>query len=335
MTRAAARLCLTTALAAALGGCAGQQSVLSPGSDQARDLLYLGVLLVLTCALAYLIVLTFLGAALGRRRRPNATADGAGDPADDSRLARGLRLWIGFVAISVLLLSAASFTADRVLARPAAGQPLTVRVTGHQWWWRIAYRDPQSGQWIETANELHLPQGRPVRLELTSADVIHSFWVPGLHGKLDMIPGRTNVLTITPQKAGWDRGQCGEFCGLQHAQMALWTKVEPPAAFDAWLTNQARPAQGPPSPGLRVIENGPCAACHAVRGTRAIGRAGPDLTHLASRRDLAAGVLPFSRGGLAGWISQPQALKPGAEMPPSGLDGEQTDQVVAYLEALK
>jgi cytochrome c oxidase subunit 2 len=117
--------------------------------------------------------------------------------------------------------------------------------------------------------------------------------------------------------------------------MALWTKVEPPAAFDAWLTNQARPAQGPPSPGLRVIETGPCAACHAVRGTRAIGRAGPDLTHLASRRDLAAGVLPFSRGGLAGWISQPQALKPGAEMPPSGLDGEQTDQVVAYLEALK
>ena len=334
MIRVQAALALATTLAAT-SGCAEQQSVLSPGSDQARDLLMLGVLLSLTCALAYLIVLTFLGAALGRRRRPASTTDGAGDAADDAKLERGLKLWIGFVAAAVFLLSAASFTADRVLARPTAGPPLAVRVTGHQWWWRIAYRDPASGQWIETANELHLPLGRPVRLELTSADVIHSFWVPGLHGKLDMIPGRTNVLTVIPRQAGWMRGQCGEFCGLQHAQMALWTKVETPAAFDAWLANQARPSQAPLSPGLQVIETGPCAACHTVRGTRAAGRAGPDLTHLASRRDLAAGTLPFSRGGLAGWISQPQALKPGVEMPPSGLDGQQTEQVVTYLEALK
>ncbi|CAN5363939.1 cytochrome c oxidase subunit II [soil metagenome] len=334
MTRVLLRLGLATALTAA-AGCAGEQSVLAPGSDQARDLLVLGVLLTLTCALAYLVVLTFLSAALARRRRTAAAADGAGDPGDDARLARGLKLWIGFVGAGVCLLSVASFTADRVLARPAASPPLDVRITGHQWWWRIAYRDPTSGQWIETANELHLPLGRPVRLELTSADVIHSFWVPGLHGKLDMIPGRTNVLAITPQKAGWTRGQCGEFCGLQHAQMALWTKVEAPGAFDAWLANQVRPAQAPASPGLQLIETGPCAACHTVRGTRAAGRAGPDLTHLAARRDLAAGTLPFTRGGLAGWISQPQALKPGAEMPPSGLDGQQTQQVVTYLEALK
>ncbi len=322
------------AIPLALTGCAGQQSPLAPGSDQARGLLGLGLLVIALCALVYLVVLTLLGAALSRRERAPAS-NAAEDAAGEAKLYRGLKIWAVFVALTVCILATASFTTDRLLARRGAGAPLQVRVTGQQWWWRIAYRSATNGKWIETANELHLPVDRPVSIELTSADVIHSFWIPGLHGKLDMIPGRTNVLTVTPRRLGWLRGQCAEFCGLQHAQMALSAKVETAAEFDRWLQAQSKPAQGPAGQGLALVENGACGGCHTIRGTRATGRAGPDLTHLASRRTLAAGALPFSRGGLTGWVSQPQTIKPGAEMPASGLDAAQTNALVDYLEGLK
>jgi len=318
-----------------LNGCAGQQSVLSPAGDQALTLSWLGLLMLLACLLIYLLVMALLGLALRRRARPAISPGGEVSDPVEGRLRRGLTVWAGFVAVALMILSGASFATDRILATSSGPAPLEVRVTGQQWWWRIAYRSPTTGEWIETANELHLPQGVPARIELTSADVIHSFWVPGLHGKLDMIPGRANVLTVTPRKLGWLRGQCAEFCGLEHALMAFDVKVETPAEFQSWLTGQATPAQAPPGPGLAIIENGACGGCHTVRGTRATGRAGPDLTHLASRRALAAGTLPFSRGGLMGWISQPRALKPGAEMPASGLAPEQSKAVVAYLEALR
>lgn len=324
-----------TLAAGLLSGCAGQQSVLSPAGDQARTLSWLGLLMVVICLLIYLLVMVLLGLALRRKARPAISPDGEVSGRVEGRLQRGLTIWAGFVAVVLVILAGASFATDRMLATPSGPAPLEVRVTGQQWWWRIAYRSPITGEWIETANELHLPLDRPARIELTSADVIHSFWVPGLHGKLDMIPGRANVLTVTPRELGWLRGQCAEFCGLEHALMALDVKVERPAQFQAWLAGQAAPAQAPAGPGLAQIENGPCAGCHTVRGTRANGRAGPDLTHLASRRALAAGTLPFSRGGLMGWISQPQALKPGAEMPASGFTPEQSKAVVAYLEALK
>jgi cytochrome c oxidase subunit 2 len=330
------RLILSLALVSEpVCACAGQQSPLSAGSDQARDLLGLGQLMTLACAVAYLLVLAFLGLALWRRRRPAPILNGVVEARTEAALHRGLKAWVGFVAVTVFILAGASFATDRLMAVQGPTAPLQVRVTGQQWWWRIAYRSPATGQWIETANELRLPADRPARIELTSADVIHSFWIPGLHGKLDMIPGRTNVLTVTPRQLGWLRGQCAEFCGLQHAQMALSVKVEPSADFDAWLAAQALPARAPPGPGLALVENGPCATCHTIRGTQAAGANGPDLTHLASRRQLAAGALAYSRGGLAGWITQPQALKPGAEMPASGLDPGQTNDLVAYLEGLR
>jgi cytochrome c oxidase subunit 2 len=215
---------------------------------------------------------------------------------------------------------------------------MAVRVTGHQYWWRIEYRDPATGRWIETANELHLPQGRTTRVSLGSADVIHSFWVPNVAGKLDMIPGRRNLIDLTPHRLGWFRGQCSEYCGAQHAHMAFDVKVEPPAAFDAWLASQTLPAVAPADPAAQrggAAFAGPCGVCHVVRGTGATGRAGPDLTHFASRRSLAAGTLPMTRGNVQGWITQPQALKPGTMMPTVWLKPGEADAIAHYLVTLR
>ncbi len=192
--------------------------------------------------------------------------------------------------------------------------------------------------WIETANELHLPVNRPTRVEILSSDVIHSFWIPNLSGKIDMIPGRANAITLTPRRLGWVRGQCAEFCGLQHAQMALDVKVESDADYAAWLARQAAPASPPKGDeatlGYRLVTSGVCSNCHTIRGAPAVARAGPDLTHVASRRTLAAGTLPMGRGAIMGWIAQPQALKPGAQMPPTSLSGPDANAVAAYLEGL-
>lgn len=213
-----------------------------------------------------------------------------------------------------------------------------VRVTGHQWWWRIQYRDPTSGRWIETANELHLPRDTTTRVSLGAADVIHSFWVPNVAGKIDMIPGRRNLIDLTPRREGWFRGQCAEFCGTQHAHMAFDVKVESPAAFRVWLAGQAAPASPDGGdtavPGARVFA-GPCATCHAIRGTAANGRAGPDLTHVAARRSIAAGTLAMTRGNLQGWIAQPQAIKPGTGMPAVPLTPADADAVARYLAGLR
>ena len=325
------------ALVLVLGGCAGRQSVLDPAGEQAATLHGLLGLMLIVCGIAYLLVLTFLAAALWRGRRrlnpePAATSD-------DRQLNVGLTAWAGLMTLGIFALAAASFLVDRTLARHDEQAAGDIRVTGHQWWWRIEYRDPAGRGWIETANELHLPQGRPMRLEIRSADVIHSFWIPNLSGKIDMVPGRANHLTITPQRLGWVRGQCAEFCGVQHARMALEVKVDTPADYAAWLSGQARVAAPPQDPqaarGLALIATGTCGSCHSIRGAGPEARAAPDLTHLASRRSLAAGTLPMSRTALMGWITQPQALKPGAEMPASNLPPADVLAITRYLESLR
>ena len=310
-----------------LAGCAGQQSAMHAAGDQAATLVTLFQLMMWVCGIAYLLVVLFLGWGLIRRRS-------AALPVEQPfhKLMAG---WIGFILIGLILLVIASFLADRTLGqRPQ--ETMQVRITGHQWWWRIEYQ-AGNGRWIETANELHLPAGVPVLLELRAADVIHSFWVPNLAGKMDMIPGKTNRMTVTARKVGWFRGQCAEFCGSQHANMALAVKVEPVADFERWLAGQARPAVAgrEVAAGRRIMEGGSCAVCHQVRGTQAGGRVGPDLTHVASRRTIAAGTAPMTRGSLRGWIIQPQAMKPGTSMPPSDLSPQDAEAVARYLETLR
>jgi cytochrome c oxidase subunit 2 len=196
---------------------------------------------------------------------------------------------------------------------------LVVAVTGHMWWWEVRYRDPATGADILTANEIRIPAGRPVYLALSSADVIHSFWVPQLAGKLDMLPGRWQHLLLTADRPGSYRGQCAEFCGEQHARMALQVVALEPAAFDDWLAGQARPAQPPTSPrqalGQQAFMANRCDACHSVRGAGAESRLGPDLTHVGSRLQLAAGTLANTQEGRAHWIAQVQQIKSGARMP--------------------
>lgn len=311
-----------------LTACAGQQSAMHPAGDQAARLMILFHLMMWVCGVAYVLVILLLGWGLIRRRSAALTSE--------QPFHKMLAGWIGFILLGLVLLVIASFLADRTLGqRPE--EALHVRVTGHQWWWRVEYQ-AGSGRWIETANELHLPKGLPVLLELRAADVIHSFWVPNLAGKMDMIPGRINRMTVTGRKMGWFRGQCAEFCGTQHANMALAVKVEPVADFERWLTAQARPASGLPGTamaGRKIMEAGSCAACHQVRGTGARGRVGPDLTHVASRRTIAAGIAPMTRGSLRGWIIQPQAMKSGTSMPPSDLSPQDADAVARYLETLR
>jgi cytochrome c oxidase subunit 2 len=192
---------------------------------------------------------------------------------------------------------------------------------------------------VTTANELHLPAGRPVAIALESADVIHSFWVPPLHGKVDLVPGRTNTILLQADRTGEWRGQCAEYCGLQHAHMRLIVSAHDPAGFDAWYGAQLQPAPAPAADqerrGHAIVERGSCAMCHAVQGTAAGGRMGPDLTHLASRTWIGAGTLPNTPENLRRWIADPQAFKPGSLMPPQALTDDDLDAVVAYLGRLR
>jgi cytochrome c oxidase subunit 2 len=211
-----------------------------------------------------------------------------------------------------------------------------IEVIGHQWWWEIHY----SNQNFDTANEIHIPVGQPVTVHVTSADVVHSFWVPELHGKIDLIPGQTNTISLEADQAGVYRGQCAEFCGAQHAHMAILVIAEPAGQFSAWLDNQSRagvePAVGSlEQEGQQAFLGSACVYCHTIKGTNASGKVGPDLTHLGSRLTLGAGTLPNTPGNLAGWTINSQTIKPGNHMPPMDLSAVQVQALLAYLETLK
>ena len=214
-----------------------------------------------------------------------------------------------------------------------------MRVTGHQWWWQVDYQDPIHSRRLTTANEIHVPVGRRVRLEVRSADVIHSFWAPNLHGKIDLIPGYGGATSFRADRAGVYRGRCAEYCGLQHAKMDFVIVAEPPERFAAWYEAQLRSAPAPADTlqqkGQQVFLSKGCALCHTIRGTPAGSRVGPDLTHLASRRTIAAGTLPNTRGHLAGWVSDPQKIKPGVKMPPNQLASDELHALLDYLQSLK
>ncbi len=221
-----------------------------------------------------------------------------------------------------------------------AGEGLRIAVSGELWWWRMRYFPPDTENPIESANEIRLPVGQRVEITLTSPEVIHSFWIPNLAGKVDMIPGRTNVLVLEPTKTGVYRGQCAEFCGASHALMAFSVVVVERDEFDDWLEKQARPALRPRAPELKAgrdlfLATG-CGACHTVRGTRAAGIIGPDLTHVGGRLTIGAGILPNEIDSFAHWIAETQQIKPGVHMPSFGmLPKGEIKAIAAYLESLK
>jgi cytochrome c oxidase subunit II len=219
-------------------------------------------------------------------------------------------------------------------------EPITISVTAAQWWWKIEYEDKVPSQIVTTANEIHIPAGKPVLLRLMSNDVIHSFWVPNLHGKRDLIPGKDNItLSLQADQPGIYRGQCAEFCGHQHAKMRFLVIAQSPPEFEAWLEQQRRPAAEPDNDAARhgrdVFLHTTCVTCHEIRGTDAGGKVAPELTHVASRMLIAAGTLPNTRDRLTEWISDPQHVKPGVKMPQSPLAPDDLNAVVAYMESLK
>jgi cytochrome c oxidase subunit II len=308
------------------------QSALHPAGPAAESISDLWWLMFWTCTVVYVLVMGTLVLAVRRRR--------TGREAATQRTL--LRSVVGASAATFVILFGllvASVVTGRAIGSIGSAEGLVVEVTGNQWWWDIEYHDPDPSLRVRTANELHLPIGRQVRIQMKSNDVIHSFWVPNLHGKMDLIPGRQTALWIQADKPGIYRGQCAEYCGLQHAHMAFSVIAESPDDFERWLAAQRRTAPPPASPeqqrGRDLVERGSCAMCHAVRGTAAGGRTAPDLTHIATRSTIAAGTAPNTRGYLAGWIADPQHLKPGAKMPATGLSAEELQAVLAYLETLK
>jgi cytochrome c oxidase subunit 2 len=289
---------------------------------------------IVSIAVTLVIAVLLLAAVLRRRARltdPQALAV--------NREEGGMRwLYIGVGVSTTVLLGCAVWTLLTVaaVAMPARSD-LTVQVTAAQWWWSARYLSSEPDRIFTTANEIHIPVGRVVRIELTSHDVIHSFWIPQLAGKMDVIPGQTNVMWLQADQPGIYRGQCGEYCGAQHAHMAMYVIAESAHDYLEWTRNQLKEATPATSAALQQGEHAflaHCAACHAVRGTAAGGILGPDLTHLMSRHTIAAGLLPNTTGNLASWIADSQALKPGSRMPALAISGPDLSTVVAYLETL-
>lgn len=240
-----------------------------------------------------------------------------------------------FPAIVLLIIYVMTFDTMRDLSLIAGPEPVAVSVIGHQWWWEVEYPDDD----VITANEIYIPTDQTVVFELTSADVIHSFWVPQLHGKMDLIPGQTNTWELHAEEPGDYWGICAEFCGTQHAKMLFLVTAVPPNEFDAWLDQQRQPAPEPSTEtavaGLQIFLDADCSECHTIQGTPADGDLGPDLTHLASRRTIGAGSLENNRGNLAGWIADPHGIKPGSLMPAAQLTGPELEALVTYLESLE
>ena len=280
----------------------------------------------MTIAIAAFVV---IGSFRGRARGNEVSA------AD--RHEHGLSWIAGGVAFTVvgLLVFMVWTVRDMAAIASAPAEPkLTIEVRAHQWWWEFRYLDADPSRIFTTANELHIPVGQPVRFRLIGADVIHSFWIPQLGGKTDAIPGQTNIAWLEARAPGQYRGQCAEYCGAQHAHMALLAYADPPQDFSAWWAAQLKPAAPPANEEARQGASGfltRCGACHTLRGTAAGGKLGPDLTHLMSRKTLAAGTLPNTIAYLSGWISNPQTVKPDAQMPNLELSAPELTAIRSYL----
>jgi cytochrome c oxidase subunit 2 len=309
---------------------AGGQNVLNPHSPAEHRITHLGWVMFVGSAIGLAVIALLL--LLGWIRRNRASLPFGGGERAATLLIIGLGIATPIVLLSSLFVWSDIFVIRSTAAPNPRSTSMTVRVTSHQWFWEIRY----PGTDAVTANELHIPTNTRVDVIGTSADVIHSLWIPELNRKVDLIPGRTNRVLLYADRAGTYPGECGEFCGLQHAHMFLFAVAQPKAQFDAWLRRNAAPAQAQASagPGAQLFQRD-CASCHQIRGTGARGQVGPDLTHVASRATLAAGTIPNDPTHLREWISDPQHAKPGNKMPQLPLSNADVAALASYLESLK
>lgn len=306
-------------------------SMLDPQGPVAARIADLWWLLFWMATAVFFIVLGFLLLALLRPR--------SRIPEEATAVRRGTRIVLlaGIVtpAIILLVVFGATIWTLRAVATPAIDEELTIHVIGRRWWWEVQY----PAQQFATANEIHIPAGQPVRIVLSSPNVIHSFWVPELQGKMDLVPGKVNSLWLEADEPGVYRGECAEFCGVQHAKMNFLVIAQPQREFEQWLARQQQPAAQPTDAlvtlGERIFFEAECMACHTIKGTDARGHLGPDLTHFASRRTLGSAVLENNLGNLGGWVSNPQHTKPGVLMPPATLTGVELQALLAYLASLE
>jgi cytochrome c oxidase subunit 2 len=279
------------------------------------------------------VILGLLYLGWARRDRPGLPG-GGGDRAATG-IVIGLGVVVPIVVLSLLFVYSDVFVLRSVAAPKPGSTKLTIEVVGRQWFWEVRY----PGTAAVTANEIHIPARTRVDLLGTTGDVIHSFWVPRLTRKIDVIPGRTNRLLLVADAPGRFRGSCAEFCGLQHAHMGVYVYADPPARFEAWLRNESKPARPPATPaqrrGREVFLSEACSGCHTIRGTPARGKVGPDLTHLQTRETLAALATANTRADLERWIVDPQHVKPGNKMPGLELTKPELGDLMAYLESLK
>jgi cytochrome c oxidase subunit 2 len=315
-----------------LAGC-GRQSILSTKSPQAHNIMLLWWWMFGVATIVFLGAVAMLLVGWFKRGVPGLPFVG-----ERENLTEGAVLLFG-IGIPIVVLIALFAVSDVYLVKQTSSPnprttPVTIHVVGEQWWWQVRY--PGTG--VITANEIHIPARTRVNLIATTADVIHSFWVPALNRKIDTIPGRQNRILLYASSTGVFRGQCSQFCGLQHAHMAFLVIAQTPAAYRSWLARMAAPAAKPPSgpaqAGERAFMSDQCASCHRIAGTVAQGTVGPDLTHVASRRTLASNTILNTPAELQAWISDPQAIKPGVRMPDLGLSHARVAQIVSYLETL-
>ncbi len=305
--------------------------VLRAMGSAARPLARLGWMLNLTALAVAIVVTGLIVYALFHRREAGDELTEAGEAPARRWIAIGALITTGILFVSFLYTLRVLDGYARVLREPG----MTIRVTGYRYWWKVAYLDPDRRVDFVTANEIHIPVGTPVHFLLQAGDVIHSFWVPALGGKTDMIPGQTNEMWLEADSAGEYHGQCAEFCGTEHANMKILVVAQRPAAFRAWEAHERLPVVDTSATAMGLLRAHGCAGCHRLMGTAADGQAGPDLTHVGGRETLAAGVLPNTEAGLTRWLAHPDSVKPGSLMPATGLDHADLTALVHYLRELR
>ena len=305
------------------------QSALDPAGPYAESIANLWWIFLGVCTVVWVLVVVFLLAGIFRRNRESS----------ERRLGVVVGTSVGATVVALFALLFFSTTTGASLSRMQEEPRVRIELTAQQWWWSVTYGDIIPSRRFTTANEIYVPAGRPVELVLQATDVIHSIWIPNVHGKRDLIPGNKMKFVIQADRPGTYEGQCAEFCGLQHAKMRITLKALPEAEFAKWAEQQRQPARTPQSAaerrGQEVFMKTSCAMCHTIGGTYAHSIVGPDLTHIASRPTLAAGSLPNTPGHMALWITNPQAVKPGNRMPPNLLPPDDLQALIAYLGSLK